>query len=226
MARESKKALRDRAREIQRLLAEAYPAASCALDWRDPYELLIATILSAQTTDETVNSVTPELFAQYPGAAELAAAETEAVEKIVYRTGFFRNKTRNIIGAAQVLLSHFEGEVPRTLDELIELPGVSRKTASVVLGTAFNVAEGIVVDTHVSRLALRMGLSPVQQTKSINTDKIERDLMALLERDYWIDFGHCMVWHGRRVCQAKKPDHANCCVAHLCPQIGIIREGK
>lgn len=220
MPRESKKALRERAQEIQRLLAEAYPGATCALLWRNPFELLVATILSAQTTDETVNTVTPALFERFPGPADLAVAEAEELEQLIYRTGFFRNKTRHLIGAAQVLLERFNGEVPQTMAEMIKLPGVSRKTASVVLGTAFNIAEGIVVDTHVSRLALRLGLSPVQQTKSLNTDKIEQDLMALIEREHWVAFGHCLVWHGRRVCQAKKPMHSECCVEPLCPRIG------
>lgn len=220
MARESKAAKKARALEIYRLLAEVYPDATCALHWRTPFELLIATILSAQTTDETVNRVTPELFRRYKTPKQFAGAAVEELEAIVKPTGFYHNKTKSVMGASKLVVEEFGGEVPRTMAELIRLPGVSRKTASVVLGTAFGVAEGIVVDTHVSRLSLRMGLTPPQTTVSVDTDKIEKDLMALLPQDKWIMFGHCMVWHGRRVCTARKPAHDRCVVAGICPRVG------
>jgi endonuclease III len=221
MPRESRTARKARAIEIQRLLAEAYPEATCALQWRNPWELLAATILSAQTTDETVNRVTPELFRRYKTPKQFAGAVVEELEAIIKPTGFYHNKTKSLIGAGKLLVEDFGGEVPRTMAELIRLPGVSRKTASVVLGTAYGVAEGIVVDTHVSRLSLRMGLSAPQTTVAINTDKIETDLMELLPRDTWIMFGHCMVWHGRRVCAARKPLHDRCVVEGLCPRVGV-----
>lgn len=220
MPRESKANRQARALEIQRLLAAEYPGATCALHWRNPFELLMATILSAQTTDETVNRVTPELFRKYQTPRHLAQAEVEELEAVIKATGFYHNKTKSLLGASKLLVAEFGGEVPQTMAELIRLPGVSRKTASVVLGTAFGIAEGIVVDTHVSRLSIRMGLTPPQTTVSLNTDKIEKDLMALLPQDTWILFGHCMVWHGRRVCAARKPAHDRCCVAALCPRVG------
>jgi endonuclease III len=220
MPRESKAARKARAIEIQRLLAEAYPGATCALHWERPFELLVATILSAQTTDETVNRVTPELFRRYKTPKQFAGANVEELEAVLKPTGFYHNKTRSVMGAAKMLIEDFGGEVPKTMAELIKLPGVSRKTASVVLGTAFGVAEGIVVDTHVSRLSLRMGLTAPQTTASPNTNKIEQDLMELLPQDTWIMFGHCMVLHGRQVCTARKPAHDRCIVEPLCPKIG------
>jgi len=220
MPRESKANRKARAVEIQRLLAEAYPDATCALHWRNPFELLAATILSAQTTDETVNRVTPELFRRYQTPEQFAGAVVEELEAIIKPSGFYHNKTKSLIGAGKLLVAEFGGEVPRTMAELIRLPGVSRKTASVVLGTAYGVAEGIVVDTHVSRLSLRMGLSAPQTTVAVNTDNIEKDLMELLPHDTWIMFGHCMVWHGRRVCAARKPLHDRCVVEGLCPRVG------
>lgn len=220
MPRETKATKKARALEIYRLLAQEYPGATCALHWRTPFELLVATILSAQTTDETVNRVTPELLRRYQTPQQFAEATVEELEAIVKPTGFYHNKTKNVMGAAKLLVAEFGGEVPRTMAELIRLPGVSRKTANVVLGTAYEVAEGIVVDTHVSRLAIRMGLSPQQTTASVNTDKIEKDLMELLPQDTWILFGHCMVWHGRRVCTARKPAHDKCVVEKLCPRVG------
>lgn len=220
MPRESMANRKARALEIYRLLVEEYPDATCALHWRTPFELLVATILSAQTTDETVNRVTPELFRRYQKPQQFAGAAVEELEAIVKPTGFYHNKTKSLMGASKLLLEEFGGEVPRTMAELIRLPGVSRKTASVVLGTAYGVAEGIVVDTHVSRLSVRMGLTPPQTTASVNTDKIENDLMALLPQETWIMFGHCMVWHGRRVCTARKPAHDRCVVEPLCPRVG------
>ena len=226
MPRESKTALKARALEIARRLEDQYPDATTALNWRTPWELLVATILSAQCTDEKVNEVTADLFRQYPTVEDFARADLAALEEQIRPTGFYHNKARSIVGAAQALLSRFGGEVPRTMQDMLTLPGVARKTACVVLGTAFGVAEGIAVDTHVSRLALRMGLTPPQKTKTVNTDKIERDLMALLPQDRWVQFGHCMVWHGRRVCQAKKPLCPECVVADLCPKRGVQPAGK
>jgi len=180
----------------------------------------VATILSAQTTDETVNRVTPELFRRYKTPKRFANAVVEELEAIVKPTGFYHNKTKSLIGTSKLLVAEFGAAVPRTMAELIRLPGVSRKTASVVLGTAYEVAEGIVVDTHVSRLSIRMGLTPPQTTVAINTDKIEKDLMELLPQDTWIMFGHCVVRHGRRVCMARKPAHDRCVVERLCPRVG------
>jgi endonuclease-3 len=220
MPRESKAARKARAIEIQRLLAQAYPGATCALHWQKPFELLVATILSAQTTDETVNRVTPELFRRYQTPKQFAEVNVEELEAILKPTGFYHNKTKSVMGAAKMLIEDFGGEVPTTMAELIKLPGVSRKTASVVLGTAFGVAEGIVVDTHVSRLSIRMGLTPEQTTASLNTNKIEQDLMELLPQDTWINFGHCMVLHGRQICTARKPAHDRCIVEPLCPRVG------
>ena len=223
MARESKAALTARAGEIAARLDKEYPDATCALHWRTPWELLVATILSAQCTDEKVNQVTPELFERYATVQDFATAEVEELEQFVHPTGFFRNKTRSIIGSAQMILAEFGGEVPQTMAELLTLPGVARKTANVVLGTSFGIAEGVVVDTHVSRLALRMALTPVQKTKTLNIEKIEADLMALISREQWVKFAHCMTWHGRRVCTAKKAMCEKCVVAGLCPKVGVAR---
>ena len=189
-----------------------YPEATCELVHGNPFELLISTILSAQTTDKTVNGVTPGLFARYPDAASLAAADLADVEKRIVRTGFFRNKARNIVGAARVLAKEFDGVVPRTLEELITLPGVARKTANVVLGTAYGIPSGVVVDTHIARLSARLGLS--HETDPV---KIEEDLQKVIPVEKWIQFGHQLIWHGRRVCDAKKPRCAECRLAPDCP---------
>jgi endonuclease-3 len=195
-------------RELERL----YPKADCQLERRNPFELLCATILSAQCTDERVNRVTPSLFARFPTPAALAAAPTPVLEELVRSTGFFRNKAKNLRGAAHVLDEKWGGEVPRSMDELLELPGVARKTANVVLGTAFDIAAGVVVDTHVARLAGRLGLS-----RETAPEKIERDLMAIIPRERWILFSHQLIWHGRRVCQARKPNCDGCPLAPHCP---------
>ena len=197
---------------ILRRLDKAYPDAECALHHRNPYELLVATILSAQCTDETVNKVTPELFARYPDPQSLAGAKREDVERIVHPTGFFRNKAKNIQGAARALVTDFGGEVPRDMDELLSLPGVARKTANVVRGVCFGLADGVVVDTHVRRLSQRLGL-----TQNEDPAKIEQDLMRVIPRRKWIDFSHQLIWHGRRVCDAKKPKCAECVLLDLCP---------
>ncbi len=212
MARESKKARRERAGEVFDLLAEEYPDAGCELDFHDPYQLGVATILSAQTTDERVNMVTPELFRRYPDARALADARQEDVEEIVRSTGFFRNKAKNIIGFAQGVTEEHDGRVPRTMEELSALPGVGRKTANVILGNAFDVDEGVVVDTHVKRLAGRLAF-----TDEKTPEKIERDLMELFPKERWTLLAHLLIWHGRRVCDARKPRCEACVASHLCP---------
>jgi endonuclease-3 len=181
-------------------LGTLYPDATCELDHRSPYQLLCATILSAQCTDARVNLVTPELFRRWPTPRALAAASQAEVEKVIQSTGFFRNKAKSLRGMARVLVDRFGGEVPRTMEEMLELPGVARKTANVVLGTAYGLATGVVVDTHVQRLSRRLGLSREEDPK-----KIERDLMALLPEEEWVGFAHRLIWHGRRVCTARSP---------------------
>ncbi len=205
----------ERAKKIVALLARRYPDATCALAWRDPFQLLAATILSAQCTDARVNLTTPALFRRYPDAAALAKADRTELEGLIRSTGFYRNKAKSLLGMAKGLVERHNGEVPRSMEALVELPGVARKTANVVLGTAFGIAEGIVVDTHVIRLAGRMGL-----TKETDPVKIERDLMALVPRDRWIAFAHQMTWHGRKVCDARKPKCGECPVATVCPSRG------
>lgn len=212
MPRESKKARTERAEAVFDLLHAEYPDAHCELDYQNPFQLGVATILSAQTTDERVNMVTPELFRTYPDAEALANAQQEDVEEIVRSTGFFRNKARNIIGFARGLMADHEGAVPRTLDELAALPGVGRKTANVVLGNAFGIDEGVVVDTHVKRLSNLLAL-----TKESTPEKIERDLMALFPPERWTLLSHLLIWHGRRVCIARRPRCEECVVARLCP---------
>ena len=213
MPRESKKARSERAHEIFQLLAEEYPDAHCELDFRSPFQLSVATILSAQTTDVRVNEVTPELFRRFPTARALAAAAPEEVEEIIRSTGFFRNKTRNIIGFAAGVVAEHGGEVPRSMDALRALPGIGRKTANVVLGNAFGIEEGVVVDTHVRRLANRLRLT--REPK--NVERIERDLMTIIPRDRWTLLSHLLIWHGRRVCDARRPRCEACTVAGLCP---------
>lgn len=198
--------------EIIRLLHAEYPDATCELDFRNPLELLVATILSAQCTDERVNRVTPALFARFPDAAALAGADSAELEELVRSTGFFRNKAKNIQAAARRMVEVYGGEVPQEMDELLSLAGVARKTANVVQGNAFGIANGIAVDTHVKRLAGRLELS-----KESTPEKIERDLMALAPRTDWIDLSHLLIFHGRRVCDARKPNCAGCAIRRLCP---------
>jgi len=212
MGRESKKARGERAGAVYDLLAVEYPDAHCELDFESPYQLAVATILSAQTTDERVNSVTPELFSRYPDARALASAEQEDVERIIRSTGFFRNKAKNIIGFARGLMAEHGGEVPAEMRALAALPGVGRKTANVILGNAFGRAEGVVVDTHVMRLSTLLRL-----TGEETPEKIETDLMALYPRDRWTLLSHLLIWHGRRVCIARRPKCEECVVSHLCP---------
>ena len=219
---ESKVKKKSRALQIAELLDAEYPDATCELRYRTPFELLVATILSAQATDVKVNEVTADLFRTHNKPKHFATADPAWLEQVLRPTGFFRNKTKSIIGASQMLLERFGGKVPQTMAELDQLPGVSRKTASVVLGCAFGLAEGIVVDTHVARLSVRLGLTPPQlETVSVNTDKIERDLMELIPKERWISFAHCLIWHGRRVCSARKPAHDRCVLEGRCPQVGV-----
>ena len=213
-ARISKTKLMTDPKRVSAILAkldEAYPAATCALRHESAFQLLISTILSAQCTDERVNQVTQPLFPKYPTPRHFAYANPKELEQDIRPTGFFRNKTKSIMGASKKILEEFGGNVPQTMEEMLSLPGVARKTANVVLGTAFGIASGIVVDTHVLRLSGRLELSA-------NTDpkKIEQDLMQIIPQDKWILFSHQLIWHGRRVCQARKPKCAECNLERLC----------
>jgi endonuclease-3 len=197
-------------------LAKIHPDAHCELDHRNPFELLVATVLSAQTTDVAVNKVTPKLFAKYPDARALAKADpARDVEPVLSTLGMFRQKSKNIVGLARTLVAEHGGEVPRTLAELVELSGVGRKTANVVLGVAFNAPEGIVVDTHVQRIAQRLGW-----TKNTEPEKIEKDLCALIPQREWDLTSHVLIFHGRRICFARKPNCAECGVNDVCPSAG------
>jgi endonuclease-3 len=200
-----------RVRAILEKLDQAYPAATCALEHKNPFQLLISTILSAQCTDERVNQVTRALFQKYPKPEDFAYANPRELEQDIRPTGFFRNKTKSILGASRRIVEKHGGKVPRTMEELLELPGVARKTANVVLGTAYGVASGVVVDTHVQRLARRLDLS-----KNTDPKKIERDLMQAIPQEKWILFSHQLIWHGRRVCKARKPLCLECNLEKLC----------
>jgi endonuclease III len=204
------------ARIVRRLKAD-YPEATCALENETPFELLVATILSAQCTDERVNMVTPELFRRWPAPADIAAAPIKEIEKVIQSTGFFRNKAKNIQAASRDIVEKHSGEVPREMDAMIELAGVGRKTANVVLGTAFGMATGVVVDTHVTRLSRRLGL-----TSHTDPTKIERDLMQLLPKSEWVNFAHRMIHHGRQICTARKPKCPLCSMNSFCPKIGVV----
>lgn len=205
---------RDHARTVDDLLAERWPDARCELDFDSPFQLLVATVLSAQTTDVRVNAVTPELFARYPGPAELAGADQSVLEEVLRPLGFFRAKARSLRGLGAALLAHFGGEVPGTLDELVTLPGVGRKTANVVLGNAFGVP-GITVDTHVGRLARRLGW-----TTSCDAVRVEREIAAIVEPERWTMLCHRLIFHGRRVCHSRRPACGACVLADLCPSYG------
>jgi len=215
VARETTTARKARARAIARALARAYPDAWCALHYRTPWELVVATILSAQCTDAMVNQVTPALFAEFPSPAALAAAPPARVEQLIKPTGFFRQKTKSIQATARAIAERHAGQVPDSMEALTELPGIGRKTANVVLGTAFG-RPAIFVDTHVRRLANRLGL-----TVEDDPDKIERDLQALLPPKEWTVFAHRLIHHGRRVCVARKPRCSTCPLLRWCPQIGV-----
>jgi endonuclease-3 len=201
-----------RARKIVSRLKKAYPEVRCSLNFSNPLELLVATILSAQCTDERVNLVTAELFRKYRRAEDYTSVAQEELERDIRSTGFFRNKAKAIQGACKLIAEQHGGRVPETMEELLELPGVARKTANVVLGNAFGIASGVVVDTHVSRLTQRLKL-----TEQEHPEKIERDLCELIPRADWIDFPHLLIAHGRAVCQARTPLCAECVVAELCP---------
>ena len=217
--RESQKRRAARAQGVLRGLRSEYPQAECALVHRDPLQLLVATILSAQCTDERVNMVTPPLFRKYPDAAAFASTSVEELGKDIHSTGFFNAKARHIIGACSAIIEHYGGEVPRTLAELVTLPGVGRKTASVVLGVAWRLVEGVGVDTHVYRLTRRLGFS-----RGNSPEAVERDLMALLPQEDWIEWSDRLIWHGRRVCDARKPRCSGCFAVAICPQVGVTRQ--
>jgi endonuclease-3 len=204
-----------RARGVARELAKLYPDARCALNHQNPLQLLIATILSAQCTDVRVNMVTPALFNRYPDAASFANAVPEELEKMIQSTGFFRNKAKSIIACCKQIVEKYGGQVPATMEELNPLPGVGRKTANVILGNAFGVP-GITVDTHVGRLSRRLGL-----TKREDPEKVERDLMDLLPNKEWTMFSHRMIFHGRQVCFARKPNCEGCTLNKVCPRVGV-----
>ena len=205
------------ARTLYNALVTLYPDAHCELDFHSPFELLAATILSAQCTDKRVNMTTPALFATYPTAQALAAARQEDVEAIIMSTGFFRAKAKALIGMANGLVERHNGDVPTRMEALVVLPGVGRKTANVVLGNAFAIDVGVVVDTHVSRLAARLGL-----TSETDPLKVEQALMRLFPREQWTMLAHLLIWHGRRVCDARKPRCGACTLASLCPSAGIV----
>lgn len=207
---------RHRAQLIFARLAARYPDPKPALDHADAWGLLVATVLAAQCTDARVNQVTPTLFGRWPEIADLAGAQVADIEEVVHSTGFFRNKAKNLKAAAERVMAVYNGEVPRTMDELITLPGVARKTANIVLGSAFGINEGIAVDTHVTRLAFRLGL-----TESGDAKVIERDLMPLFDRPQWADINHYLVYFGREVCGARRPGCADCGLADLCPRKGL-----
>ena len=206
---------RKRAAQIVERLTRLYPNAHCELDYQNALQLTIATILSAQCTDKRVNIVTPALFQRYPDAKAFAKAKQKDVEKLIKTTGFFRNKAKNIIACCQAIVEHHNGEVPRTMEELVELPGIGRKTANVILGNAFAIP-GIPVDTHVGRLSQRLGL-----TVETNPVKIERDLMEVIPKDGWTMFAHRMIFHGRRVCHSRKPWCDECTLSDVCPKKGV-----
>ena len=205
--------------QIIRLLKKAYPDAHCALNHSNALELLIATILSAQCTDERVNIVTAQLFRKYRTAEDYARADRAELERDIHSTGFFRNKAKSIQGAAQIIAEQYGGRVPETMDELLALPGVARKTANVVLGNVFNIASGVVVDTHVSRLSQRLGL-----TENQTPEKIEQDLMTLVPKKDWILFSHLLISHGRAICKARNPQCAECFLEKLCPS-SLLKPG-
>src|SRR5258707_2117161 len=210
--RETKCKRQERTEEIIKLLKRAHPDAHCALNHSNAFELLVATILSAQWTDERVNIVTADLFRKYRKPADYLKVQAAELQQDIHTTGFFRNKTKSIQGACKMLTEEFGGRVPQTMEELLKLPGVARKTANVVLGVAYGIAAGIVVDTHVSRLSQRLGL-----TKKKDAGKIEQELMELVPRRDWIIFSHLLIFHGRRVCKARRPLCEECVVDKLCP---------
>ena len=219
--KETKKQLESRAKKIAAILHKSYPDPKIALNFSNPLQLLVATILSAQCTDARVNMVTPALFKKYPTARDFAEATQEELEQDIRSTGFYRNKTKSIITCCKALVEKHNGKVPKSMEELVELGGVGRKTANCVLGGAFGINSGVVVDTHVRRVSQRLRLS-------LNDDpeKIEADLMKLVPQDDWFAFGNTLVWHGRKVCDARKPDCSNCPVQKLCPSAEVFLKSK
>ena len=209
-----------RVRTVLRRLKAAYPVAECALDHASPFQLLAATILSAQCTDARVNLATPALFARFPDAPSLAAADPAEVERLVKSCGFYRTKAKNLIGMAAALVERHGGEVPRRLADLVELPGVGRKTANVVLGVCFGVASGVVVDTHVGRISRRLAF-----TAETDAVKAERDLTALLPKSRWVSYSHRLILHGRAVCRSRRPRCEECVLASVCPRVGVAGRG-
>jgi endonuclease III len=212
----SKLALQRQAEKVVERLAADYPDVTCALENETPFQLLVATILSAQCTDARVNMVTPELFRRWPDAAAMSGAPLNELEKVIQSTGFYRNKAKNIKAASEGLMESHSGEVPQEMDSLVALPGVGRKTANVVLGTAYGKSTGVVVDTHVTRISRRLGL-----TEQADATKIEQDLMALLPQEVWVNFSHRMIHHGRQICIARKPKCPECSMKSFCPKIGV-----
>jgi endonuclease-3 len=221
MPRETHAAKTARAKRIIAGLKKTYPNAHCELSYSNPLELLIATILSAQCTDKRVNLVTADLFKKYPNPAAYASAPSDQLEQAIKSTGFFRNKAKSIKACCQALVEQHGGKVPQTMEELVALGGVGRKTANVVLGNAFNINLGVVVDTHVARLSQRLGL-----TRETTAEKIEQDLMKLIPQDQWTLFSHWLIWHGRRRCFARNPDCPHCEIEALCPRIGVSARAK
>jgi len=218
--RERKSQLKERTEKIIKLLKRAHPDAKCALNHANAFELLIATILSAQCTDERVNKVTADLFRKYRKPEDYLKVPATELQQDIRTTGFFRNKTKSIQGASKMLVEEFGGEVPQSMEELLKLPGVARKTANVVLGVAYAKAEGVVVDTHVSRLSHRLKL-----TRHKDAGKIEKDLIEIVPRKNWIEFAHLLIFHGRRICKARRPLCEECVVEELCPS-SILKTGK
>jgi len=207
---------RKRILEIIRISRKAYPQGRTALYYKTPLQILIATMLSAQCTDERVNKITPGLFKKYKNACDFARARQSVLEKEIYSTGFYKNKARNIIAASKKIMKDFRGNVPSTMQELVSLPGVARKTANIVLSSGFRKAEGIAVDTHVKRISGRLGL-----TRERNPEKIEQDLTKIVPKKYWIEFNYMLVDHGREICDARRPLCQKCVISQLCPSVGI-----
>ncbi len=220
MAKQTTEELKARTRKIISLLKKAYPTAHCALNHSSPLELLIATILSAQCTDDRVNIVTSELFRKYRNCHDYLAVEPSELEDDIRTTGFFRNKTRSIQGACKMLVEDYGGKVPEDMESLLKLPGVARKTANVVMGNAFGIASGIVVDTHVTRLSHRLGLTTQKQP-----EKIEADLDKIVPKKDWIMFSHLLIWHGRKICKARNPQCDQCTIEKLCPS-SLLKPGN
>jgi endonuclease-3 len=211
-----KTSTKQKAIEILIQLKRLYPDATCSLNFETPVQLMVATILSAQCTDERVNKVTPALFAKFPDVKALATAEVAEIERLIYSTGFYRNKAKNIQGACQKIVAEFGGEVPKQMEQLLSLSGVARKTANVVLAHGYGIIEGVTVDTHVKRLSNRLGL-----TGNSDPIKIERDLMKLLPQPEWENFSILLIYHGRAICNARKPNCGECSIAHICPSYSV-----